>query len=458
MEAQSKPPRRRSLMLGNFVHSETREQLGFLLDAAIAVDERGKIVDMDNGSDDVKTAKKQLLCRLGWDEHDLDVYACRRGQFFFPGFVDTHVHAAQYPIVGVFGETSLLDWLDKHVFPCEQRFADDKVARQVYTACVRRTLAHGTTTAAYYATTHVAATKSLADICLGLGQRAFIGRVCMDRDLGPAALRDPSTRESLERSDEVTRYINGRDAQDRLVRPILTPRFALSCTRKVMSGLDERHREHELPIQTHMSESPREVEDVARLYPEAGSYAKVYDEHGLLTASTILGHCIHLSEGEARLVGERRAKVSHCPCSNSALGSGEARPFDPGGGQAGGPRQQTPGDEGPGRGGAQTGQPLGRAGLVSGHERYLATRGGAKVVGLEHTVGGFQVGMDWDAQLVGLHVVGGGGEGEHKDSGNVDLFEWDLCNWKTIVAKWVYNGDDRNTKMVWVKGRRVHKR
>jgi len=27
-----------------------------------------------------------------------------------------------------------------------------------------------------------------------------------------------------------------------------------------------------------------------------------------------------------------------------------------------------------------------------------------------------------------------------------------------MIAKWVYNGDDRNTLAVWVKGRLVHKR
>ena len=47
----------------------------------------------------------------------------------------------------------------------------------MYTQCVKRTLAHGTTTASYYGTIHVEATNILADICLDLGQRAFIGKV-----------------------------------------------------------------------------------------------------------------------------------------------------------------------------------------------------------------------------------------------------------------------------------------
>lgn len=84
---------------------------------------------------------------------------------------------------------------------------------------------------------------------------------------------------------------------------------------------------------------------------------------------------------------------------------------------------------------------------------YLATRGGAKVVGLEDKIGGFGVGMEFDAQLVELSRAGV--EYEY-DGGQVDVFgdeEWD-----ERVAKWVYGGDDRNTMKVWVKGRLVHQR
>ena len=92
---------------------------------------------------------------------------------------------------------------------------------------------------------------------------------------------------------------------------------------------------------------------------------------------------------------------------------------------------------------------------------YLATRGGAEVVGLEAKVGAFEEGMEWDAQLIGLGMVNEDGEIEGvaegtEEDGNVDIFGWE--KWPDRVAKWVYNGDDRNTKKVWVQGRLVHER
>jgi guanine deaminase len=43
-----------------------------------------------------------------------------------------------------------------------------------------------------------------------------------------------------------------------------------------------------------------------------------------------------------------------------------------------------------------------------------------------------------------------------EDTGNVDVFGWE--NWEEKIAKWVWNGDDRNVRAVWVSGRLVHKR
>ncbi|KAL8987178.1 MAG: hypothetical protein Q9169_008721, partial [Polycauliona sp. 2 TL-2023] len=87
---------------------------------------------------------------------------------------------------------------------------------------------------------------------------------------------------------------------------------------------------------------------------------------------------------------------------------------------------------------------------------FLATMGGAECLGLEKKVGAFEVGMEWDAQLVRLESVpeegdgSGGGEGKG-DMGTVQC--WGNESWEEKVAKWMYCGDDRNTRKVYVKGR-----
>ncbi|KAH7353450.1 guanine deaminase [Plectosphaerella cucumerina] len=471
--------------IGTFVHSRTREALELLHDTGVFVDGRGTIVAVEP---DCHAARaREVICpRLGWDGADVEVIAVRQGQFFFPGFIDTHVHASQYPNVGIFGKSTLLDWLNTYTFPLESSLSNLERARRVYTACVRRTLAHGTTTSAYYATVDVAATNLLADICLALGQRAFVGRVCMDHaDMCPEYYRDESPEASLAATRQCIDHVRAVDPDYALVSPIITPRFAPSCTSEAMHALGALHRETGLPIQTHVSENLSEVALVKSLFPDSASYAAVYDDHGLLTPRTVLAHAVHLTDDEADLVAARGAKISHCPASNSALTSGAARvrwmwerSIDIGLGtdMSGG---HSPSILEAARlatlvsrhvaMGLPEGSEKERAKLTTDEALFLATRGGARVLGLEERVGAFEVGMQFDAQLVGLADVlegeedgregeeGGWGAGALAgDAGNVDVFGWET--WEEKIAKWLFNGDDRNTKKVWVKGRLVHER
>ena len=47
-------------------------------------------------------------------------------------FVDMHLHAPQYPMLGMGMDLQLLDWLNTYTFPTEARFADTDYARRVY--------------------------------------------------------------------------------------------------------------------------------------------------------------------------------------------------------------------------------------------------------------------------------------------------------------------------------------
>ncbi|KAH6855811.1 hypothetical protein B0I37DRAFT_63357 [Chaetomium sp. MPI-CAGE-AT-0009] len=473
------------LFLGLFIHSKALNELEYLHDTAVCVDADGTIVAVERDCDELK-AKDTVLPRLGWAETDVEIVKAREGQFFFPGFIDTHIHAPQYPNAGIFGDSTLLDWLNTYTFPLEASFSDLAKARRIYTRVIHKTLSHGTTCAAYYATIHVPATNLLADLCFARGQRALIGRVCMDQT-APDYYRDESAEASLAATRASIAHIRSLDPTLSLIRPIITPRFAPSCTFPLLQQLGTLAAETALPIQTHISENTAEISLVKGLFPPSltgapadSGYAGVYDAAGLLTPRTVLAHAVHLTEGEAALVAARRAKVSHCPCSNTALASGAApvrRLLDRG--IACGLGTDVSGGYSPSvleaarqavlvsrhvvfMGEAVGGGERGREKLSVEEVLFLATRGGAEVVGLEGRVGGFEVGMEWDAQLVGLGVVGEdgevvGGEGEGEDGGgDVDVFGWE--SWPNRVAKWVYNGDDRNTKKVWVRGRLVHER
>ena len=444
----------KTLYIGTFIQCESPTKLDICPNGMIGVGENGKIAFI------LRSVKgQQFPTQEGWEQ--AKVVRIQDVGFFFPGFIgmhdvekamdlmliiskDTHIHASQYPNAGVFGKSTLLDWLNKYTFPLESSFSDLKTAARVYNRVVARTLSHGTTTACYYATVHVPATNLLADVCQSRGQRAFVGRTCMDR-ISPDYYRDESTETAIRDTEACIDHVKQIDPQFDLITPIITPRFAPSCAPETLSALGKLHHDSGLPCQTHIAENIPECELVQKLFPESKSYTHVYDDFGLLSSKTILAHAVHLSAEERALIKSRDAKVSHCPASNTALTSGTAKV-----------RQML--NEGMTIGlgtdvsGGYTSSLLVEAReaiFVSRHVAmhdgieaalsveeglYLATWGGAKVVGLEDRIGKFEVGMDWDAQLVGLAQVGDTIGLDQKD-GPVEIFGGE--SWEEKVAKWV---------------------
>ena len=97
-----------------------------------------------------------------------------------PGMVDTHLHAPQWPQLGVGLDLPLERWLFENTFPLEARFADAEYAAAVWAQMIPALLRHGTTTVVYHGSIHEDATTALAEACVRHGQRAFVGRVAMD--------------------------------------------------------------------------------------------------------------------------------------------------------------------------------------------------------------------------------------------------------------------------------------
>jgi guanine deaminase len=161
----------------------------------------------------------------------------------------------------------------------------------------------------------------------------------MDRE-APPNYCESSVSESISGTESTISYI--RSLKTDLVYPIITPRFAISTTTRLLAALGELvSKDESLAIQTHISENPSEVAYVKRLFPNCKNYAHVYETFGLLRNNTILAHGCHLdshlsrdademdvSESELNLIKRTGTGLSHCPTSNLNLRSGVAKVGD----------------------------------------------------------------------------------------------------------------------------------
>ncbi|KAG0364857.1 hypothetical protein BGZ54_007094 [Gamsiella multidivaricata] len=381
------------------------------------------------------------------------VIILNENQFIIPGFIDTHIHASQYSYCGNGHDIPLLEWLDTLTFPHESKFKDPDYARQIYSKAVARSLRNGTTSACWFATIHLDATKELVRVIEEQGQRAYIGKVNMNQN-SPDFLIE-TTESSVADTRAFIEYVNATNAHmgtesKPLLTPIITPRFAISCTSDLLRELGRLAAEYHVPIQSHLCETSSEIDFTMSFFPNSVNYTAIYAEHGLLNRRSIMAHCVHMKDEEWALMKDVDAGISHCANSNFNIKSGMADVrkmidldlkvglgTDVAGGYSSSVLEalrcsrtcsiaRNPGKS-----------------LSIPELFYLATMGGARVMELGDTIGNFRVGKEFDAILVNTSVKGS----------PLDIFAHDTV--QTKFEKYLFVGDDRNNERVYVQGKEV---
>ncbi len=329
------------------------------------------------------------------------------GGLLVPGFVDTHVHFPQIRAIGGLG-MPLLDWLEQCALPEESKLADQAYAREVAAEFLDGLIASGTTSALVFGSHFAPAMDELFAAAEQRGLNITSGLVLSDRILRPDLLNSPETA-LTDSADLILRWHDrGR------LRYAVTPRFSLSASDEMLDVCAQLLGKG-VWFTSHINENVAEIAQVAGLFPGARHYLDTYRRHGLVTERSVFAHNVHPDDAELAVLAEHGASVSHCPTSNCALGSGLfplRRHIEHG------VRVALGSDVGAGAGlflpkealqAYFIQQLLGPDGfpLTPAHLLYLATRAGARALGLDDRVGDFAVGKDFDA------VLAAPGRGQH---------------------------------------------
>ncbi|KQZ89496.1 guanine deaminase [Phycicoccus sp. Root563] len=334
-------------------------------------------------------------------EHPDEVVIELPGGMLLPGLVDTHVHYPQVRVIGGLG-MPLLDWLDQCALPEEARLADVAYAKGVARDFVTGLVDAGTTTALVFGSHFATAVDSMFAAADVAGLRVTTGLVVSDRSLRPELLSTPDRAYDEARGLAERWHGHGR------LRYAVTPRFSFSASDAMLESCAATFKEVQGSwFTSHVNENLFEVAEVRRLFGGT-NYVHTYANHGLVDRNSVLAHNVHPVDEELALLASQDASVSHCPTSNSALGSGLfplQRHLDHG------VRVALGSDVGAGTGfsllkeGLQAyfmQQLLGADGvaLTSAHLLWLATSAGADALGLADEVGDLSVGKQFDAVWV----------------------------------------------------------
>ena len=379
----------------------------------------------------------------------------RSAAAIFPGLIDCHTHLPQYSAVAR-GESQLLPWLRENIFPVEREFTGPK-ARHEAPLFFGQLARNGTTTAMVYAAIYEDSCEVGFEAAEASGLRVILGKMMMD--LGSYGQLQPKKilSVSLNESERLCRKWHG--AADGRLEYAFSPRFAVTCSEKLMRSAGELAQRFGAYIQTHLAENQEEIEKVHNLHMAARDYTDVYEKCGLLTPKTMLGHCIHLNAREIDAIAAAQSNIAHCPTSNFFLGSGLLKldqllnagiAIGLGSDVAAGPELNM--------------WQVMRSALAVQKARYmaepnlprmrpseafyLATSGGARALGKADTIGSLDIGKEADLLVVDLAALLPYG----KDGARFD----DLST-EDILALCIYRGNPQATLETFVRGKCVYR-
>ena len=318
------------------------------------------------------------------------------GDLVMPGMVNPHCHMAMTLFRGL-GE-DVDDRLYRYILPLERKFVRPEAVRAGTALAALELIEGGVTSVAdmYYFETEVARVVAQAGI------RGVLGQTIADFD--------PPDHKSVDEGFALTEALVAEFAGHERVIPSIAPHAPYSTGMATMERIARWSEDHpEVPVQMHLAESDAEMEWAEKTHGVRP--VEVVEKAGLLRKGLICAHCLHVDETDIERMAHAQVCVAHNARSNGKAGRGIA-PVEA--------MRKAGIPVGISTDGAMSGNtldlfsqfaPVSMFQKLLGHSRKpmasvevvrMATRDGAKVLGLDAKVGSLEPGKQADLIRVSL--------------------------------------------------------
>ncbi|MDH4986980.1 amidohydrolase [Aminobacter anthyllidis] len=318
------------------------------------------------------------------------------GDLVMPGMVNPHCHMAMTLFRGL-GE-DVDDRLYRYILPLERKFVRPEAVRAGTALAALELIEGGVTTVAdmYYFETEVARVVAQAGIRGVLGQTI--------------AAFDPPDHKNADEGFALTEALVAEFAGHGRVIPSIAPHAPYSTGMATMERIARWSEDHpDVPVQMHLAESDAEMEWAQKTHGMRP--VEVVEKAGLLRKGLICAHCLHVDATDIERMAHAQVCVAHNARSNGKAGRGIA-PVEA--------MRKAGIPVGISTDGAMSGNtldlfsqfaPVSMFAKLLGHSRKpmasvdvvrMATRDGAKVLGLDAKVGSLEAGKQADVIRVSL--------------------------------------------------------
>lgn len=220
-----------------------------------------------------------------------------------PGLINCHTHIGMSLFRNYADDLSLMDWLEKKIWPLEDKLRP----KDVYIASlisIAEMIKNGTTTFAdmYFLEKEslkaIEESKIRCQLAKGLTN---INNVGMDK---------------LEKNIELYRY----NKHNSYVQIAMGPHAVYTNDLEFLKTVAETNKTYKMPMHIHLSETLKENEQCMDKYGKTPT--EFFLETGIFDSKTIAAHGLYLSDSDIQILKEKDVSIIHCPSSNLKLASG----------------------------------------------------------------------------------------------------------------------------------------
>ena len=224
------------------------------------------------------------------------------------GFVNAHTHAAMTLMRGIADDLPLMDWLQNHIWPIEQKWMSEEFVRDGTDLAIAEMVRGGTTCFNdMYFFPDVTAQQAIQH-----GIRASLGLIVIDF---PSVWAQHSG-EYIEKGVALHHELLAAE----LISTPFAPHAPYTVSDEPLKRIHNLAHDFKLPVHIHLHETAYEVESA--LAEKGQRPMQRLHELGLVNSSLIAVHATQLNDEEIQLLAEVGANIVHCPESNLKLASG----------------------------------------------------------------------------------------------------------------------------------------
>jgi len=264
-----------------------------LTQCAVVINQ-GRIVDIIPSENISRYQAKEIIHR---PQHAL-----------MPGLINAHGHSAMTLFRGLADDLPLMDWLNHHIWPAEQRWVDAEfVAHGVQLAIIEMIRSGTTTFCDQYFFPEVT-----ADIAKRNHMRCRLNTPIMDFPSAWAQTADEYLDKGLALFEQYH--------QHPLISTALGPHAPYTVADEALRKIQKAADIHNIGIHMHVNETAHEVTEALRQYGQRPM--ERLHALGLLSPRFQAVHMTQITDIEIKLLAQSGAHVIHCPESNLKLASG----------------------------------------------------------------------------------------------------------------------------------------